>query len=346
MIPSTSLSCTFSGKPVAKPVSHFGREVFHYGMNGKPQFPFTAPLIGTVTDKIKINTNPKVDVIDLVVDVKNQGLEIKEGQSVGVIPPGLKNPWMRFYSVASIARNMHDNVEKLTLCVKRYIWHDKEGDETKRGLASSYLCNLRPGETLPLYGPFGLQLQPTHPPDANLLILASGTGIASFRTILEQRYGKSSTESGKSHLLFSTQSPQDSYYHPEFEKFKKFDGFTFTPIYSRSEGKHLNDAILQNGKAFIQQLKDPKTYVYLCGPNAIENMVVPAFRKAAEQSGENWDALYKRLHQENRWKVETKPSFYTELLQEGLKIYAPKVPLSGYKPYLEETKVKTATVSK
>jgi ferredoxin-NADP reductase len=319
-----------------KPAPHFGRGI-EYKMNGNPQFPLTAPLIGIVTEKKKINTNPKMDVVDLVVDVKNQGLEIKEGQSVGIIPPGIKNTWMRFYSVASIARNMHDNVEKLTLCVKRYIWYDKQGNETKRGLASSYLSNLRPGETLPLYGPFGLQLQPTHPPDANLLILASGTGIASFRTMLEKRYAKGSGESGKTHLLFATPNPQDGYYHNDFEKLKKFDGFTFTPVHSRSDAKqHLDDVILQNGKAFIEQLKDPKTHVYLCGPNAIENMVVPAFRKAAEQAGENWETLYKRLQQENRWKVETKPSFYTEMLHEGQRQYAPKVPLNGYTPFIED----------
>jgi benzoyl-CoA 2,3-dioxygenase component A len=52
-------------------------------------------------------------------------------------------------------------------------------------------------------------------------------------------------------------------------------------------------------------LKDPNTYLYVCGLKSMEEGVVLALRDIAESSGENWEKLGPLLKKQGRLHLET-----------------------------------------
>ena len=70
----------------------------------------------------------------------------------------------------------------MSLCVRRAVYWDKElgrEDPAKKGVASNFLCDASPGTEVQLTGPVGkTMLMPEATPDADLIMVATGTGIA------------------------------------------------------------------------------------------------------------------------------------------------------------------------
>jgi ferredoxin--NADP+ reductase len=292
----------------------------------KVQFSFLRPLIGQVKERRIINKSPEQPVIHLNIDVADQGLDIQAGQSVAIIPPSLEKPnWPRAYSVSGIHRDRHGNVRSLGLCVRRYVFYDAQGREMQRGLGSNYLCDLRPGERLKLYGPFGKDLLLPAEPNANLLMLATGTGIASYRATLAERYGERAHETGKTHVIWGENSGDTLFYQPDFERYRQKEGYRFTPVLSREGQKQrITEYIGTQGDELLNWLQDPKTYVYICGRDNLEDGLKKAFRTLCAKKGLNWDALLAELQRSGRWHCETKPLFWQHLRDIGLDEYAPR----------------------
>jgi ferredoxin--NADP+ reductase len=72
-----------------------------------------------------------------------------------------------------------------TLCVRRALYYD---DVTglavpeKKGVCSNFLCDAQPGDDVSLTGPSGkVLLMPESAPGADLIMVATGTGVAPFR---------------------------------------------------------------------------------------------------------------------------------------------------------------------
>src|SRR4051794_26497023 len=82
------------------------------------------------------------DVHHLVLDISRLDFPYLEGQSVGVLPPGLDEAGrphkLRLYSIASTRRGDVGEGRTLSLCVKRVISRDCK---VRRGPASNFLCD-------------------------------------------------------------------------------------------------------------------------------------------------------------------------------------------------------------
>ncbi|HEU0200893.1 MAG TPA: benzoyl-CoA oxygenase, partial [Burkholderiaceae bacterium] len=52
-------------------------------------------------------------------------------------------------------------------------------------------------------------------------------------------------------------------------------------------------------------LKDPNTFIYVCGLKAMEEGVVLALRDVAQQTGQEWETLGSALKREGRLHLET-----------------------------------------
>ena len=116
-----------------------------------------------------------------------------EGQSYGVIPPGSKvnskgkevPHGVRLYSIAS--SRYGDSFDGMTtsLCVKRAVYWDAElgaEDPAKKGICSNFLCDAKPGTSVMMTGPTGkVMLMPEAKPETDLIMVATGTGIAPYR---------------------------------------------------------------------------------------------------------------------------------------------------------------------
>lgn len=114
-----------------------------------------------------------------------------EGQSIGVMAPGVdakgKPHKVRLYSIASTRHGDFGDGKTVSLSVKRLVYEDEEGKEVK-GVCSNFLCDLQPGDKVAITGPVGTAMLMPEDPNATIIMLATGTGIAPFRTYMRRAF--------------------------------------------------------------------------------------------------------------------------------------------------------------
>lgn len=114
-----------------------------------------------------------------------------EGQSIGVMAPGEdakgKPHKVRLYSIASTRYGDFGDGKTVSLSVKRLVYQNDEGKEIK-GVCSNFLCDLQPGDKVAITGPVGTAMLMPEDPNATIIMLATGTGIAPFRTYMRRAF--------------------------------------------------------------------------------------------------------------------------------------------------------------
>src|ERR1700687_5071719 len=126
----------------------------------------------------------------------------------------------RAYSIASApSENGH-----VAFCLNR----------VQDGFMSNYLCTLDKGATIAFQGPFGDFI--LRPPLRDTVFIATGTGIAPFRSMLHWLLAEKDRHRGREFwLLFGARGEQDIYYRDEFERLAaEHNNFHFLPTLSRA----------------------------------------------------------------------------------------------------------------
>jgi benzoyl-CoA 2,3-epoxidase subunit A len=248
----------------------------------------------------------------VVLDFGNMPFPVLEGQSIGIVPPGLdargKPHVARQYSVASPRNGERPGYNNVSLTVKR-VTEDHQGRATA-GICSNYVCDLKVGDTVQVIGPFGSSfLMPNHP-HSNIVMICTGTGSAPMRAMTEwrRRLRKSGKfADGKLMLFFGARSPQELPYFGPLQSLPK-DFIDINLAFSRVPGqpkRYVQDLIRERAVDLAALLKDPNTYVYVCGLKSMEEGVVLALRDVAEEAGIGWGALGAALKTEGRLHLET-----------------------------------------
>lgn len=108
--------------------------------------------------------------------------------SAGINPKNGKPYTNRLYSIASTRYGDDFKGTTTTLCVRRAVYYDPElgrEDPAKKGVCSNFLCDAKPGDEIALTGPTGkVMLMPEKNPNADIIMVATGTGIAPYRFCL------------------------------------------------------------------------------------------------------------------------------------------------------------------
>ena len=168
----------------------------------------------------------------------------------------------RLYSIASSPK-AHPGEVHLTVAVVNYTTHGR----AKYGLASGYLGHgqeLNKSE-VPVY------IQPTKhfhmpAPEANIIMVGPGTGIAPFRAFLEHRAVEGAT--GKSWLFFGDQKKAtDFLYEKEFAAMLEKGTLTRLDVaFSRDQAEkiYVQNRMQENGAELWKWLKEG-AYFYVCG---------------------------------------------------------------------------------
>jgi benzoyl-CoA 2,3-dioxygenase component A len=251
------------------------------------------------------------DIRHIVLDFGNQIFPVLEGQSIGIIPPGIdaagKPHYMRMYSVASARTGERDGYNNLSLTVKRVV-EDHEGKPTF-GVASNYLCDLAKGAPVQVVGPFGENyLMPNHP-GSNILMICTGTGSAPMRAMTEHRrrlLAKGQPLGGKLMLFFGARKPDELPYFGPLSKLPA-DFIDIHLAFSRVPGQpkaYVQDKMREAGRAVAELIKDD-TYLYICGLKGMEAGVMEALRDICAVHGLDWPDLHERMMEEGRLHVET-----------------------------------------
>ena len=201
----------------------------------KPKEPFTAKVVFNET-----LTGPDAgEVVHVVFDHEGK-LPYAEGQSIGIIPPGEdekgKPHKLRLYSIASSAPGDYGDGKTVSLCVKRLIYENEKGEEV-RGVCSNYIADLKAGDEVKVTGPVGEALLLPKDPKANIIMLATGTGIAPFRSFLWRFFLEEHPDykfDGKAWLFLGVPTSSALLYDEEFKKMKELGGDKFQYDYAIS----------------------------------------------------------------------------------------------------------------
>ena len=270
-----------------------------------------APAVATVSGNFRLTAaDASSDIRHIVLDFGNASFPVLEGQTIGILPPGLdangKPHHVRLYSVASPRDGERPKYNNLSLTVKR-VTEDHEG-KAAQGVASNYLCDLKKGDKVNVVGPYGTSfLMPNHP-GSNLLMICTGTGSAPMRAMTERRRRKAAAgEGGKLMLFFGARSPGEL---PYFGPLTKLPGefIDMNLAFSRVPGEpkhYVQDLLRVRGADVARLLQDDNTYVYLCGLKGMEKGVEEAFTALCQANNLNWNALRPQMLQQGRYHVET-----------------------------------------
>ena len=101
-----------------------------------------------------------------------------------------------------------------------------------RGPFSPHLFGLKPGDEVPMEGPFG-EFTPREPLNDSMMV-ATGTGIAPFRAML--RHPRTLASGRQFTLVLGARHEQGLLYREEFEELdRRHPNFRFVPVLSRPE---------------------------------------------------------------------------------------------------------------
>ena len=112
----------------------------------------TNQFVCEVKESTRISPGETEEVRDIILEVNNKDLVLEPGQSVGVIVPGPHGfghkDHFRLYTIADIPKKTRGNKQLINICVRRCTYIDDFSGERYEGIASNYLCDLKPGDKL------------------------------------------------------------------------------------------------------------------------------------------------------------------------------------------------------
>jgi benzoyl-CoA 2,3-dioxygenase component A len=268
--------------------------------------PATAKVVGNfrITDEAA-----ETDTRHIVLDFGATVFPVLEGQCIGIVPPGTdaegKPHEVRLYSVASPRDGERPNHNNLALTVKREVM--VADGETHRGVASNYLCDLERGEEVAVTGPFGATFLMPDDPDANIIMICTGTGSAPFRAFTERRRRTAPSARGRLMLFFGARRPEEL---PYFGPLAKVPASILDQelVFSRLEGRpkeYVQDRMRARSDDIAALLDSDRTHVYVCGLKGMEEGVFAALADICTAHDLDWPGLSGLMRAQGRYHVET-----------------------------------------
>lgn len=268
------------------------------------------PAIATVSGNFRVTAaDHDSDTHHVVLDFGSSPFPVLEGQSIGILPPGVdtrgRPHHARQYSISSPRDGERPKYNNLSLTVKR-VTSDYDG-KPMRGVASNYVCDLQKGDQVRVIGPFGGTFLMADDPKANLLMVCTGTGSAPMRAMTERRRRQRAAGDGQLMLFFGARTEDELPYFGPLTSLPK-DFIDINLAFSRTPGqpkKYVQDLMRERVDAVARLLADAATHIYVCGLRGMEDGVMDALRFAADSRGLAWKDLHPRLKAEGRLHLET-----------------------------------------
>ena len=287
----------------------------------KPKTPFEGTVLGNYS-LLQEGAIGRVQHITFDLSGGEPLLEYVEGQSIGIIPEGTdakgKPHKLRLYSIASTRHGDDMAGKTVSLCVRQLEYQNEAGEEIK-GVCSTYLCDINPGDKVKITGPVGKEMLLPEDEEANVIMFATGTGIAPMRTYLRRMFEPNERDKngwkfrGKAWLFMGAPKTPNLLYDDDFARYQEEfpDNFRYTKAISREQQNtkggrmYIQDRVLEHSDEIFSMIEDPKTHVYMCGLRGMEPGIDEAMTAAAASKGLDWAELRPQLKKADRWHVET-----------------------------------------
>lgn len=196
------------------------------------------------------------DLLDLLRDYAPWTLTASDLTSLlRKLPP-------RLYSIAS-SLNSHPEEVHLTIRKVEYETHGRE----RIGVCSGYTSErLEPGDKLPIFIQQNPNFKPPVNPDAPVIMVGPGTGVAPFRAFLEDR--EELGAAGETWLFYGDRHfVTDFLYQTDWQRMLADDVLTKLDVaFSRDteEKVYVQQRMLENGQELYEWLENG-AHVYVCG---------------------------------------------------------------------------------
>ncbi|CAK8540009.1 unnamed protein product [Lathyrus sativus] len=242
----------------------------------------------------------------------------REGQSIGIVPDGIdkngKPHKLRLYSIASSAIGDFGDSKTVSLCVKRLVYTNDAGEVVK-GVCSNFLCDLKPGSEVKITGPVGKEMLMPKDPNATVIMLGTGTGIAPFRSFLWKMFFEKHEDykfNGLAWLFLGVPTSSSLLYKEEFEKMKEKAPENFRldfavsreQVNDKGEKMYIQTRMAQYAEELWELLKKDNTFVYMCGLKGMEKGIDDIMVSLAAKDGIDWTEYKRTLKKAEQWNVE------------------------------------------
>jgi len=247
-----------------------------------------------------------------------------EGQSWGVVPPGNrvkdgKPHAVRLYSIASTRYGDDMTGNTGSLCVRRATYWDndlKADDPVKKGVCSNFLCDTKAGDEIKMTGPVGkAMLLPEEDPKKNLIMVATGTGIAPYRAFIRRLFTEDTPAAGAykglAWLFLGVANSDAILYDEEWQEvLKNNDNFRLDYALSREAtnkkgGKmYIQDKVEEYADEVFDMLDNGSAVMYFCGLKGMMPGIEEMLKGVAEAKGLDYKVWIKGLKTNKQWHVE------------------------------------------
>lgn len=196
------------------------------------------------------------DLLDLITDYPPKSLQPNELIKIlRKLPP-------REYSIASSFTANQDEVH-LTIGKDQFSRKARK----RLGVCSGQIAeHIQEGDTLPIYVHHNPNFKLPANPDAPIIMIGPGTGVAPFRAFLQER--EEIEARGKTWLYFGDQHfSSDFLYQVEWQKWLKDGVLTKMDVaFSRDSNQkvYVQHRMLEKSKEFYQWITED-AYIYVCG---------------------------------------------------------------------------------
>ncbi len=267
-----------------------------------------AVLVGST----RLTSQETDEVRELKIMVNDPAYRAIAGQTIGIVVEGDKafgnRPHIRRYSITNVHSQPMEESLEISILVRRCFYVDEFNGEQYPGIASNFLCDAQPGQKLNLLGPYKSIFRIPASTDANLLMIGTGTGIAPFRTFIQNIYREGMNWQGQVRLFYGARNGMDLLYmndqnkdltnYYDEETFKAFNALSDRPLSDEKEA--LEESINTHIDEAWGLLNQPNTYIYLAG---LQKTAEATDKVMVEKAGSEqaWFELKKRLLDEGRW---------------------------------------------
>merc|ERR1712054_161425 len=247
-----------------------------------------------------------------------------EGQSFGVLPPGInpkngKPHTVRLYSIASSRYGDDMTGNTGSLCVRRATYWDPEmgkEDPAKKGVCSNFLCDTKPGQNVKMTGPSGkVMLMPEKDPNVDLIMVATGTGIAPYRSFVRRLFVEKTpfgeAYKGLAWLFLGVANTDALLYDDEWQEVLKSypDNFRLDYALSREQtnkngGKmYIQDKVAEYADEIFTRM-DNGAHMYFCGLKGMMPGITDMLEGVSKEKGVVWEDKLKEWKKAGQWHVE------------------------------------------
>merc|ERR1719164_353521 len=283
-----------------------------------------APHTGKVTSCKRI-VGPEATGETCHIIIDNEGkYPYWEGQSAGVIAPGTnpkngKPNSVRLYSIAASRYGDDMTGNTVSLCVRRATYwcpELKADDPAKKGVCSNFLCDSKPGDDVTLTGPSGkVMLIPEVNAEADLIMVATGTGIAPYRSFIRRLFVEKTpygeAYKGLAWLFLGVANTDALLYDDEWQEVLKSHPYNFKLDYALSreqtnakDGKmYIQDKVEEYSEEIFTRM-DNGAHIYFCGLKGMMPGIQDMLKGVCESKKLDYDEYIAKLKKNGQWHVE------------------------------------------